>query len=335
MFEFISKFKSTRFPLLFNSRYLPRLAIPGHFIHFSLPGVTSASRPRLHDAVSLIAPSTPILREYPFSSVTQTHGLIHRALEGSSPLVPQVKGMDYPKSRWFPYREERLDKGREHYVKLAERDSSLDRLGLRDVSSPYSSFEDLTAFRTQEISTGTSELFHAGHEVPCRGCATQEFRAGDMTTNPVTIVLTSSHLTFPEPQTRGILHLADLLAEDNVTSNTTSSLGRNSTSEIPITVPPLDVPEPSTKFSSIGHVTSCIIETRMSVHRHEIHTLQQIWSSASPVWFPEPQTIMRHRAEEVASNEDLVEALTLESSLRSYPDVTIWSHELITPMTTV
>lgn len=315
---------------------LPRLTIPSGFIRFSLSGRNSASRVQAHNAVSLIAPSTPILREYSSGSVTQTHSIMHGALEGSSPHMPQVKGAeDYPKSRWFPYHKERLDEGREHYVKLAERDSSLDHLGLHDVSSPYSSFEDVTAFRTREISTGTSEFFDGGHKVPCRGCATLGLKADDMIANPSTIVLTSSHLAFPEPQTRSITHLADFPTEDGDTSNTTSSLGRNSTSEIPITVPPLEVPEPSTKFHSIGHIRSCIIETRVSVHHHEIHTHQQIWSSASPVWFPEPQTIVRHRAEEAWSSEDLVQALTLESSLRSYPDVTFWTHEMITPMTTV
>ncbi|XP_063599237.1 uncharacterized protein LOC134775649 [Penaeus indicus] len=324
-----------------SSVFVPKtVVVPSHMVSraVDLPqktkGRTSASRARAHNAVSLIAPSTPIHREYSFGSVTQTHSIIHGALEGSSPQVPQVKGTeDYPKSRWFPYHKERLDKGREHYVKLAERDSSLG-LELHDVSSPYSSFEDVAAFRTREISTGTSELFDGGQEVPCRGCATPGLRADDATTNPITIVLTSSHLAFPEPQTRSTIHFADFPTEDSNTPNTTSSLGGNSTSEIPITVPPLDVPEPSTKFSSIGHVRSCIIETRVSVHRHEIHT-EQIWSSASPVWFPEPQTIMRHHAEEAVSSEDLVQALTLESSLRSYPDVTFWTHEMITPMTTV
>ncbi|XP_047490480.1 uncharacterized protein LOC125040070 [Penaeus chinensis] len=342
-FQNLSSSSSSSSHLFPSSVFVPKtVVVPSHMVSRGVDfppktkGRTSASRARAHNAVSLIAPSTPLLREYSFGSVIQSHSIIHGALEGSSPHVPQVKVTeDYPKSRWFPYHKERLDKGREHYVKLAERDSSLGHLELHDVSSSYSSFEDVTAFKTHEISTGTSELLDGGREIPCRGCATLGLRADDTTTNPITIVLTSSHLAFPEPQTRSTIHLADFPTEDSNTSNTTSSLGGNSTSEIPITVPPLDVPEPSTKFSSIGHVRSCIIETRVSVHRHDIHTHQQIWSSASPEWFPEPQTIMRHRAEEAVSSKDLVQALTLESSLRSYPDVTFWTHEMITPMTTV
>lgn len=264
--------------------------------------------------------------------------------------VPVAKGAEareeerripqHPKSRWFPYREERLEKDRELYVKLAERGG---RLGepLRGASPPRraAAEEEATELRTRGVHAGTSDHFDARPEVPCRASATAGLKTDATKGQPITIVLTSSDLAFPEPQTRGVPRRLTGFPKDveRNTNASSSSPRRNSTSEIPFTAPPLDVPEPSTNFPALSHVTtsSCTVATRVSARRHEKRTIPQIWSSASPAWFPEPQTLVKRPVEEAACGGDLAEALVLESSLRTSPDVTFWSHEMITPMTTV
>ncbi|XP_071525638.1 uncharacterized protein [Panulirus ornatus] len=201
-------------------------------------------------------------------------------------------------------------------------------------TSPVKS--EVLEFRTRYIkaSPDPETYTRMKQDKHCRTCKTERFIETSRRSKPRKIMATSASLYFPEPVTRSasLLHIAwkGHIKKKNNDSRTTDKV-------ISLTKPPDIIPEPSTKFICKSDITFHSLDSNalisLFVDYSSIWTTHQILSSASPSFFPEPETFFWYQTGTKLYDPKVPESVTLESSLRSFPDVTLGYTEMHTPMT--
>ncbi|KAK8752376.1 hypothetical protein OTU49_005173 [Cherax quadricarinatus] len=196
---------------------------------------------------------------------------------------------------------------------------------------------EVLEFKTVNLKVSIDSVLNTKHnrDEHCSTCGT----AGNLISSgeQLEIFTTYTSLDFPEPFTRSIsLHC--LLGEKCIKKLTDYFLSTNEAKvSVASTNPPDVIPEPRTKFSGANRFKYNTLENELFISLYIDHNsvwaTHQILSSASPSHFPEPKTYFP-KVDAQLYDTKAPESVTLESSLRSFPDATLSNTEIHAPMTT-
>lgn len=201
-------------------------------------------------------------------------------------------------------------------------------------TSPVNS--EVLEFRTRYIKVSPDPVtdIRVMQDKHCRTCETPRFMETNSGSKPRKILVTSTSLYFPEPVTRSV-SLLDLPNGNHIKKVINDS--KTTDKVIHLTEPPEIVPEPSTKFIGTSDILFHSLDSdaliSLFVDYSSMWTTHQILSSASPSPFPESNTFLWYQTDTSSYDPKVPESVTLESSLRSFPDVTLGNIEKHTPMT--
>lgn len=232
-------------------------------------------------------------------------------------------------------------------TELTPTESSLNKVAVVNISqTSVPGSDEIIEFRTRYIqfSPGTVTNIGVRENRRCRTCRTVNFVKTNEGNEPREIKTTTTHLYFPEPQT-GTISVHDVSNERHALNGLNITKGSDTVAQyMPLTQPPDIVFEPSTRVfgaSAIkgntlvgSKVVSVRLDTSSSPSSTTTQTTtQSLVRSSSPSLFPEPKTYFQYEFSPATRGAELPASVVLESSLRSFPDVTLGCTEMQITMT--